>query len=188
MCSTITFSSRRWNNFLFIFFFTLFIVVSLNDFSSRPSLEISKRHPAKNSEIIRPLTEENLKIVLNENHVICPEQVFAQIMIESGNLGSYLSKHTNNILGMRYPFKRQTTAIGIYIPSQNLVVKGSQEELKKYKKHSNYAVYENWEECVRDYKYWQEKSFNLTQLYLEFLGSLYAEDPLYVSKIKSVKR
>ena len=89
---------------------------------------------------------------------------------------------------MRYPFKRTTTAIGIFLPTTNLIIKGNQSELKKYKNQNNYAVYKNWEDCILDYKYWQDKSFKLTERYLNFLGSYYAEDSLYIKKIKSISK
>ena len=139
-------------------------------------------------ESVLPLNKDNLKRELDSNHIICQEQVFAQIMIESGHLNSYLVKRANNLLGMRYPFKRKTSAIGIFIPEENLIIKGTQEELKKYRSKNNYAVYENWQDCVKDYKHWQEQSFKLTEIYLSFLGERYAEDPMYVSKIKQLSK
>ena len=151
MCSSVFQKSRKWNNIVFTVFFSFFIILSFSDFSSYPAKEINTRKFAGSENNCRPLTEENLKIVLNENQIICPEQVFAQIMIESGNLNSYLTKRTNNILGMRYPFKRKTSAVGIFITSKNLILTGNQKDLKKYKKLNNYAVYNNWEECVKDY-------------------------------------
>ena len=163
------------------------MILSFSDFSSYPAKEINRRKFFGEENQCRPLTEENLKIVLNENRIICPEQVFAQIMVESGNLNSYLTKRTNNVLGMRYPYKRKTTAVGMYITIKNHIVKGNQMELKKYRKLSNYAVYNNWEDCIKDYKYWQEKSFNLSEVYLNFLGNIYAEDSAYVLKLKSIR-
>lgn len=187
MCSSLSQKSRNWNNIVFFAFFSFFIILSFNDFSSYPGKEINNRKLVGSENQCRPLTEENLKIVLNENRIICPEQVFAQIMIESGNLKSYLTKRTNNILGMRYPYKRKTSAVGIYISSKNLIFKGNQKVLKKYNKLNNYAVYDNWEACVKDYKYWQEKSFNLSEVYLNFLGNVYAEDSAYIDKLKSIR-
>jgi len=137
---------------------------------------------------ILPLSEENLRRELDSNHIICQEQVFAQIMIESGHLNSYLAKRANNLLGMRFPFKRKTSAIGIFLPESNLVIKGTQEELKKYRTQNHYAVYANWQDCVKDYKYWQDQSFKLTERYLSFLGENYAEDPLYIAKIKQLSK
>ena len=89
---------------------------------------------------------------------------------------------------MRFPYKRKTTAIGLFLPESNRIIKGTQAELKKYRNQNNYAVYSNWEECIKDYKYWQEKNFKLTERYLTFLGNCYAEDSLYVSKIRQMAK
>lgn len=189
MCPAKSRNSLSRETSAFIFFFSLFIILSFNDFSSNSHIIFSSNYRKHSStEFERPLTRENLKIVLEENNILCPEQVYAQIMIESGNLESYLSKKTNNLLGMRFPTKRTTSAIGIYLPSVNMIIKGNQKELKKYTKYNNYAVYSNWEESIKDYKYWQQKSFKLTELYLNFLGNYYAEDSLYISKIKSFSK
>jgi flagellum-specific peptidoglycan hydrolase FlgJ len=161
--------------------------MSFNDFSiisgNLKSFGVEKIYPKS-----KLLTDENLHMELDQNHIICPEQVYAQIVIESGHFNSYLTKKTNNILGMRYPFKRSSTAIGIYLPASNQIIKGKKEDLKKYRKQNNYAVYNSWEDCVKDYKYWQENTFNLTERYLNFLGNCYAEDSLYISKIKNIAR
>jgi hypothetical protein len=121
---------------------------------------------------------------LMKHEVVCPRVVLAQIKIESGNFTSSLFRKTNNMIGMRYPFKRKTKAAGIYIPSKDTVIYGSQMELKKYGKLSNYAVYNSWRDCIADYKLWQESNFNISRHYITFLGNVYAEDPLYVDKIK----
>ena len=179
--------SRNWGHAVFIFFFTLFITLSFNDFSSGSKILFSSGYKKiAQSNSVRTLNKENLRLVLEENNILCPDQVYAQIMIESGNLESYLAQRTNNLLGMRFPAKRSTSAIGIYLPSVNLIINGNQKELKKYTRYNNYAVYENWEDCIKDYKYWQQKSFNLSEVYLKFLGNCYAEDSLYVDKIKSI--
>jgi uncharacterized FlgJ-related protein len=140
------------------------------------------------SDLSKPLSKENLRLELDEQNILCPDEVFAQILIESGHLESYLSKKVNNLLGMRYPFRRQTTAIGIYLPDSDQIIIGTQKELKKYHNKNHYAVYENWQECVKDYKLWQDECFKLTDKYLAFLGMYYAEDTKYVEKIKSMSR
>ena len=187
MAPSMPYSARRWNSIFFAFFFIFLFMLSYNDYSyDNKSLDTVELRP-KLIELC-PLNAENLRNELDANHIICPKQVYAQIMIESGHLNSFLCKRTNNLLGMRYPIKRTTTAIGIFLPASNLIIKGTQAELKKYSNQNNYAVYENWQDCVKDYKLWQEQSFKLTELYLAFLGNCYAEDPLYVSKIKSMAK
>jgi hypothetical protein len=133
-------------------------------------------------------TDENLKSEIQLNKIICPDEVYAQIVIESGHMNSFLFKRANNLLGMRYPCQRSTTAIGMYLPEEDTIVKGTQEELRKYARKNNYAVYASWTDCVADYKLWQDQCFHLTEKYLTFLGTYYAEDINYVAKIKKMAR
>jgi len=133
-------------------------------------------------------TDENLKSEIKLNKIICPDEVYAQIVIESGHMNSFLFKRANNLLGMRYPCQRSTTAIGMYLPEEDTIVKGTQEELRKYARKNNYAVYASWTDCVADYKLWQDQCFHLTEKYLTFLGTYYAEDINYVAKIKKMAR
>ncbi len=133
-----------------------------------------------------PLTLENLQKELAIQNIVCQPQVFAQIKIESGNLQSFLVKRVNNMLGMRYPFKRETKACGIYLPAKDTLIYGTQNELKKYAKTNNYAAYKTWQDAVADYKLWQEYCFKVTDRYLAFLGDVYAEDSLYVNKIQKM--
>lgn len=181
--------SHYWNNVFVFHFFVFFFILCSTDFSftNGNSVQTVLHGRTKKSEE-KPLSKESLRQELDNQHVICPEQVYAQILIESGHLNSYLVTRTNNLLGMRYPFKRQTTAIGIFLPDENIVIKGSQEELKKYRNKNHYAVYANWQDCVRDYKFWQDQCFKLTERYLTFLGNYYAEDVHYVAKIKQLSK
>lgn len=188
MRPAITYSCRKWNKIFLFFFFIFIFILSFNDFSYNAVNNRTFNSDNIHSKNVKVLNEGNLLKELDSNHIICPEQVFAQIMIESGYLNSYLAKKTNNLIGMRYPFKRSTSAIGIFLPASNLIIKGNQTELKKYKNQNNYAVYQSWEDCIKDYKYWQDKSFKLSERYLVFLGNCYAEDSLYVKKIKSMAK
>lgn len=181
--------SRFWNNVFVFNFFVFFFILCSNNFSiTNGSGASSIRYNRVQKAPATPLSKENLRKELDLQHVICPEQVYAQILIESGHLNSYLVTRTNNLLGMRYPFRRQTSAIGIFLPDENLIIKGTQEELKKYRTKNHYAVYANWQECVRDYKFWQDDCFKLTERYLTFLGKYYAEDTQYISKIKQLSK
>jgi hypothetical protein len=184
MNQSLTYKTRKWNNIFLLFFFIFFFILTFNDFSfNSAGIKYYNLHTHSGYDQL-PLTVENLQKELEKNHILCQDQVLAQIMIESGNLQSFLTHRTNNLIGMRFPYKRKTTAIGIYLPSSNSIYRGSQQELKKHKLKNNYAVYNNWQDCIRDYKLWQEKNFKLTDSYLAFLGNCYAEDTLYVEKIK----
>lgn len=161
--------------------FIFSVLFTFDDFSKNT---IESGMPVLHEQIL-PLNEENLADELNAAGVLCPETVYAQIMLESGHLNSFLLKRTNNMLGMRYPAKRPTTACGIYLPGKDTILTGTQQELKKYAAQNNYAVYETWQDAVADYKLWQEHSFKISDKYLEFLGKVYAEDNAYVQKIRS---
>ena len=133
-----------------------------------------------------PVSEANLRAELKDQEVLCPEAVFAQIQIESAHMKSFLFQKTNNFFGMRFPCKRSTSAIGVYLPDSDTIILGSQKDLKKYASKNNYAVYACWQDCVKDYKLWQVECFNVTEKYLAFLGNFYAEDAGYVTKIKGM--
>jgi hypothetical protein len=135
-----------------------------------------------------PLTIMNIEEELRHLEVYCLEEVLAQIKIESAHLSSFLVKRTNNMLGMRYPFKRPTIACGIYLPAKDTIIYGDQNELKKYAGTNCYAVFETWQDALADYKLWQDFNFRLNERYLDFLGRVYAEDTMYVSKIKYLTR
>lgn len=180
---------KTWNNLFIAFFLVFFLIFSFDDFSSidrNSGLYNDLKRINERSNM--PLSSENLRNEIEKQGVLCPEQVHAQILLESGNLHSFLTRRTNNLLGMRYPFKRKTTAIGIYLPERKIIVKGDQLALLKYRGENHYAVYSSWQDCVADYKLWQDQCFKLTDRYLSFLGTYYAEDENYIAKIKSMTR
>jgi mannosyl-glycoprotein endo-beta-N-acetylglucosaminidase len=139
-----------------------------------------------NAEFPTPLTLENLALEIQNHGILCEDVVLAQMRIESGNLESFLLKKTNNMLGMRFPFQRNTTATGMFIPSKDTIIYGTQDDLRKYGRMNNYAVYDEWQDAVADYKMWQDYCFNTQKAYINFLGRVYAEDPGYVAKIKKM--
>ena len=174
---------NKYKNPVAITIFSFLLLFSLEDFSME-AMEQKVRYTPTVNEV--PLTLETLHQELIDQEVLCPDHVFAQIRLESGNLKSFLLKRTNNMLGMRYPGVRQTTACGMYIPAQDTVIIGTRDELRKYMKTENYAVYSNWKDAVADYKLWQESNFNVEERYLTFLGKVYAEDADYIQKIKQM--
>ena len=162
--------------------FVFSVLFTFDDFSKNtvePGMPL-----VRNQDI--PLNKKTLIAEINSRQILCPEMVFSQIMLESGNLQSFLVHRTNNLLGMRYPVKRKTKAIGLYLPSQDTVITGTQKELRKYASMNNYAVYQNWQDAIADYQLWQESSFKVKERYLEFLGKVYAEDSAYTRKISSI--
>jgi hypothetical protein len=176
---------RQLKKSVVISMMSMFILCSFNDFSmENKEAHISSIMMPSVQEI--PLTVENLEAELTAQNIICSREVLAQIKLESGNLSSFLLKRANNMLGMRFPYSRKTTACGIYVVAQDTIIYGTQQELKKYRKTNNYAVFSSWQEAVADYKLWQEACFKVTERYLAFLGNVYAEDSLYTKKIKQV--
>lgn len=174
---------RLVRNTLTLSAITFCMLFTFDDFSME-NKEIVTSSLASKPETIAPPDIKSVMYELEVNHIVCPQVVLAQVRIESGNFTSSLYRKTNNMIGMRYPFKRATVASGIYIPSQDTVIYGTQHELKKYRKTMNYAVYNSWKECINDYKLWQESNFNISRHYLTFLGNVYATDSLYIAKIK----
>lgn len=175
----------KWKNYIVVSVFVFYMLFSFDDFSmENKEIEFGLRLQLGSEET--PLTIENLETELKMQNIICSREVLAQIKIESGNLKSFLLKRTNNMLGMRYPFNRKTTACGIYIPSKDTIIYGVRKELKEYNKINNYAVYNSWKDAVADYKLWQDACFKVSERYLAFLGNVYAEDSLYTKKIKEV--
>jgi len=115
------------------------------------------------------VTKEKLYEQIIKFGIKFPDIVFAQAMIESGELTSKLFKTANNMFGMRFPSIRETTAQG--------------------KTSSGYSRYEDWNFGVYDYFLWQDHMLrNRDEItksqYFSLLGRVYAEDPNYVSKVK----
>lgn len=189
LAPTLLISSKFIKRFTAALVIVFSLCFCINDYSSvtnsesRTSSEYFKKRRYSIS-----CSPENLMSEIQLNKIICPDEVFAQIQIESAHMSSFLFKRANNLLGMRFPCQRSTTAIGIYLPDEDTIIKGTQDELRKYAKKNNYAVYASWTDCVADYKLWQDQCFHLTEKYLTFLGNYYAEDVNYVAKIKKIAR
>ena len=81
------------------------------------------------------LTKENLWKELLVEHIKYPKLVFAQALVESGDLKSKLCKFNNNLFGMRYPENRKTYACG---------------------SRRGYAKYQSWKKSVMDYALYQQ--------------------------------
>jgi uncharacterized FlgJ-related protein len=113
-------------------------------------------------------SEENLKNLLLELNVRFPHIVLAQAKLESGNFKSHMFLENNNIFGMKEAKRRPTTN------------KGTQ---------NGHAYYENWKDCVIDYAFYQAAYLNDLRTeaqYYQYLSASYAEDPGYISKVKSI--
>lgn len=99
-----------------------------------------------------------------------PEIVFRQVLLETGWFKSELFTKYNNPFGMKKPTKRETYCIGMAL---------------------GHGSYNHWYEAIKDYKLWQDfwlkgALYNEEQYYT-FLDTLsYAEDKLYIRKLKSL--
>lgn len=106
--------------------------------------------------------------LLQNSNIKYPYIVLAQAELESSNFTSKLFKTNHNMFGMKYPKQRITTA-----------------ENQK----DGYAYYRDWIDCVHDYAMWQSlmtcEVTNEDQ-YFNKLSERYAEDTLYVSKLKNI--
>jgi flagellum-specific peptidoglycan hydrolase FlgJ len=106
----------------------------------------------------------DVEVLLKEFKVKHYKIVLAQIRLETGNLSSFICKNNKNLMGMKYPIHRETTAIG---------------------GNYGYAVYKTYRDCVKDYLLWQQSCYKGGD-YITFLTCRYAEDPNYIKKIKEM--
>ncbi len=96
-----------------------------------------------------------------------PYIVFAQAIEESGHFKSEIFQENNNLFGMKMPWNRATTAIGI---------------------NRGHAVYTSWRQSVIDYAFFQMSYMRgLTrEEYLSKLSKSYAENKKYVANLKRI--
>ena len=167
--------------------FTFCLLFSMED-SSKALLPAEPLEMKYLEADIHELSIEDVKKEIEVQQVLCSDEVLAQVRLESANLKSFLFLKTFNMFGMRYPARRPTAAAGIYLPAKDTIIYGDQSALRKYAAQNNYAVYNHWRDAIADYKLWQQYNFRLQDRYTEFLGRVYAEDSLYVSKIRSMSR
>jgi hypothetical protein len=168
--------------FSLFFFYLVFTIDNFSMTNKKP--QWINRIAAQKPEV--PLNIINLQNELEKQHIICINEVLAQLRLESANFTSSLFKRTNNLSGMRYPLNRPTLACGIYLVTADTIIYDSHDDLKKFAAEDNYSVYTTWQDAISDYRLWQENTFKVNERYLDFLGAVYAEDSLYVKKIKQL--
>ena len=93
--------------------------------------------------------------------------VKAQIWLETGNLSSKYCRENNNLLGMKLPKRRQSTAIG---------------------RLDGMAYYSTWIHSIEDYSIWQKYFYKEGDYYKFLYGKGYAEDPYYIWKLKKLEK
>lgn len=114
----------------------------------------------------RKFSEEEFIALLKELNVKFPYIVLAQAKTETGNYTSRIFRENHNLFGMKQAQVRINTA------------KGTQY---------GHAYYDSWEESVFDYAFFQCRylaSIKNEAEYFAYLAGNYAEDPLYISKLK----
>ena len=93
------------------------------------------------------------------------EVVMQQISLETGQLTSTICNENNNLFGMKEPRVRETTALGT---------------------KRGHAYYGNYIDSIKDYKLWQEYSYDGGNYY-SFLSNVgYAEATHYISALKNI--
>ena len=152
------------------FFILLFFCLAVE--ARPPAAEISFPRHQEYDIKEAPLSLDAIKTALELEGIINQDYVLAQIKLETGHLTSELCLINNNLIGMKFPKVRKTTAIG--------------------KVDHNYATYKSWYDCVRDIRLWQQyylsKGRDLSN-YPAFLASVgYASDPKYLQKIAEIMK
>jgi len=112
-------------------------------------------------------TEEKLAILLKKLKIQYPEIVLAQARLETGGYKSRIFRENHNLFGMKEAVRRINTAQGTQY---------------------NHAYYEHWRESVYDYAFYQCRYMGQVRSreeYFNLLSQSYAEDPMYVTKLKN---
>jgi len=118
----------------------------------------------------KKISIENLADELIRQNVAHWRVVLAQAIVESGwNFDSYLFRHSNNFIGMRIPYARESTRIATY---------------------KGYSVYASWQDCVKDIKLWQEHNWDggSEEEYIALMHKIWSESPSYYRAVSSVIR
>jgi hypothetical protein len=116
----------------------------------------------------RTFSEDALVSMLIELNVKFPHIVLAQSIVETGHWTSRIFMENHNLFGMKEAYVRVHTA------------KGTQH---------NHAYYDNWEESVYDYAFYQCRylsSIKTEEEYFQYLSKSYAEAPDYVQSLNRV--
>lgn len=107
------------------------------------------------------LTRKMVWRYIKSTRMLFPHIVYKQAILESG-LTSQLAKNNNNLLGMRLPHLRRTTATGT---------------------RNGYAVYPTWQACIDDYHIMQQRFAGKTENEYYYFLRTYG-DSNYVNNLK----
>ena len=140
-----------------------------NDYQKENIIFIAKKQLFYQTVYDKEFTPELLRQALYFERILSPEIVFNQAVHETGYFTSELFWVANNCFGMRYPGRRETTAIS------------------EYKYH---ARYKHWIDSVRDLKlwqaYWHSKGYDLTDYIAFLIDVAYATDKRYIELITNI--
>lgn len=175
--------------FLFLATFLFLVILLLSTINNALKMPKNRQKQDVNNNIVIKEKEKHLNIanilvycdsvgvydcndslVIDALHFLEVENsdiVYAQMKIESGNYSSGLAKNNNNYFGMKHPTTRFNCSL---------------------KEKNGYAYYQNWCYSILDYKLWQLKYANglSRDEYLNKLQKVYAEDTMYIQKIKKI--
>lgn len=101
-----------------------------------------------------------------------PEIIMAQLILESRTFGSDVGENAKNGFGMKKCGEGPKSRSNLQIPGVN---------------YKGYGIYMNWYHSILDRHMWDLWIFKgekpTLDKYLEKIGSIYAEDPDYISKV-----
>lgn len=113
-------------------------------------------------------SEELMKSYILELNIKYPHIVYAQSILETNRFKSHMFLNNHNAFGMKLAKRRPTTNKG---------------------EENGHAYYTNWRESVVDYAFYQAAYLNnitSESEYYEYLKQNYAEDTLYINKLKAI--
>lgn len=105
---------------------------------------------------------------MRECGVMHPDIVYAQSLLETGGFKSHIFRSNNNLFGMKVARSRPTTAKG---------------------ENNGHAYYDHWTKSVIDYALYQSaflRKFKKESDYMDYISANYAEDPVYISKVRKI--
>jgi hypothetical protein len=140
-------------------------------FTFIPSNKVDELNYEEKLIIIKEYNEfsqEKLVVNIGELNFKFPHIILAQSMQETGNFKSGIFKENNNLFGMKEARIRATLAQGT---------------------NRGHAHYNTWQESLYDYAMYYNaylRKIKTEDEYFEYLRQNYAEDPEYVSRLKSI--
>tara|TARA_R110002153_G_scaffold44859_2_gene126649 strand:+ start:1004 stop:1570 length:567 start_codon:yes stop_codon:yes gene_type:complete len=113
-------------------------------------------------------SEDKFIDMLDEINLPYPHITLAQAKLETGNFTSKIFNENHNSFGQKEARVRINLARGTQY---------------------GHAYYNNWEESILDYAYWYStyaSKCKTEEQFYQLLDRVYAEDPLYATKLKSM--